>query len=606
MDNQKKPEYIVPDSVDREFHFKQFGYYVDGIKYWVYDVKIIKGDTKNIPILISNFTGKFNFHLVNGTNNSKRILTIQKYTGEIYTIEIESSEMRPEAFKTILHSKQMGFLGNGYQLERIFMHWMDNETQANIIDTLGWNREFQLYAFANAVIDRKGNLLKVNEVGIIQEHGKNEKYYLPAFGLAHINNPDYEGERKFVFIEGDLNFEQWAKLYFEAFESNGAIAILFLILSVFWDIVFNQVGFFPFLFLFGAFGTGKTTLVEFLLRLLGKDFIGIPLNNATQVALSRTIASRNNSIFYLKEYTTETDEANQDLILTAYDGSGRSTGVKSNDNRTKNANVKSAIIFDGNQLPTQKAAVLSRMILLNFENNKFTDIQRKAFNQLEKNQDIGFGKILIDILKHRQYFQDNFKKSYDENIKELREIRNIDFAERTLKHVALILAPAKMLVKKLQFPFNFNQITISVVENAIEQNRLLKSSDEVTIFWQAFSYGVRNNTLVQFSHDSNSNNKKNSHFNLKSDEKSKEDILQIKLQSLYPEYVKYCKNNGQRFLDGNSLRMLLTAKSNPYFIPGMQKGRGETYTDKFFGSCYQFHPEKNENGFLINGVEINM
>lgn len=606
MEQSKKTEYIISDSEDKEAHFKQFGYYIDGIKYWVYDVKIIKGDTKNIPIQISNFTGKFEYHLLNGTNNSKRIAMLQKYTGEIYTIEIESSEMKPESFKTILHSKQMGFLGNGYQLERIFMHWMDNEIQAHIIDTLGWNREFKLYAFANAVYNSTGHLLKVNDVGIIQETGKKEKYYLPAFGLAHINNQDYEGERKFIFTEGDLSFNQWAKLYFEAFESNGAIAILFLILSVFWDIVFNQVGFFPFLFLFGAFGTGKTTMVEYLLRPFGKDFIGIPLNNATQVALSRTIASRNNSIFYLKEYTTETDEANQDLILTAYDGSGRSTGVKSNDNRTKNANVKSAIIFDGNQLPTQKAAVLSRMILLNFENNQFNEVQRKAFSQLEKIHDKGFGNVLIDIFKHREYFQENFKKIYDENIKELREIKKIDFAERTLKHVALILTPAKMLIKKLQFPFTFNVITNAVVDNAIEQNRLLKSSDEVTIFWQSFSYGIKNNNLVQFFHDLNSNNKKNSHFNLKVNETTKEDILQIKLQSIFPEYVKYCKNNGQRYLDNNSLRMLLTAKSNPYFIPGMQKGRGETYTDKFFGSCYQFKPEKSENVFLINGVEINL
>lgn len=606
MEQPKKPEYIVPDSEDKQAHFKLFGYYVHGTQYWVYDVKIIKGDTKNIPIQISNFVGKSEFHLVNGTNNSKRIIKIEKYTGENYTIEIESSEMKLESFKTILHSKQMGFLGNGYQLERIFMHWMDNETQAHIIDTLGWNPQFKLYAFANAVFTGTGQLLKVNDVGIVQEPGKNEKYYLPAFGLAHINNQDYEGERKFIFIEGDLNFEKWSKLYFEAFESNGAIAILFLILSVFWDIVFNQVGFFPFLFLFGGFGTGKTTMVEYLLRLFGKDIIGIPLNNATQVALSRTIASRNNSIFYLKEYTNETDEANHDLILTAYDGSGRSTGVKSNDNRTKNANVKSAIIFDGNQLPTQKAAVLSRMILMNFENNQFNEIQRKAKNQLEKIQEKGFGNVLIEIFKQREYFQENFKKVYDENIKELREIKKIDFTERTLTHVALILTPAKMLVKKLQFPFTFSNITNAVVENAMEQNRLLQSSDEVTIFWQAFSYGIKNNNLVQFTHDSYSNNKKISHFNLKINETTKEEILQIKLPSLFPEYVKYCKNNGQRFLDNNSLRMLLTAKSNPYFIPGMQKGRGETYTDRFFGSCYQFKPEKNENCFLINGVEINL
>ena len=400
-----------------------------------------------------------------------------------------------------------------------------------------------------------------------------------------------------------MDFEKWAKLYFEAFENNGAIATLFLILSVFWDIVFSQVGFFPFLFLFGAYGTGKTKLAEFLLRVFGKDYLGIPLNNATQVGLTRAIASRNNTTFYLKEYTPETDESNQDLILTAYDGSGRVTGIKSNDNKTRIAAVKSAIIFDGNHLPNQKTAILSRMVLLNFQKNQFSKKQQKAFNELEKIQDKGFGKVLTNILKHREYVQQNLKRVFDENVTELKkELNNNNFSERTLKHVALILTPAKLLIKKIKFPFTFNEITLAVVENAIEQNNLLKQTDEITIFWQAFSYGIKNNILTEFKRDLYNN--KQSHYNFKINEAGK-NILQIKLQSIFPEYVKYCKNNNQRFLDPNSLRMLLTSKANKAFIPNPQKKPGHTYIDKYFSVCYQFWLENNENGFSINEVEIN-
>jgi len=481
---------------------------------------------------------------------------------------------------------------------------MDNEIQSNVIETMGWNPEYQVYAFSNAVFTDKNVLLHSNDVGIIDNpEDEKKKYYLPAFGLAQINNQNYEGERKFIYIEGEKGFEEYAKLYFTAFETNGGIAILFLILSVFWDIVFEQIGFFPFLFLFGAYGTGKTSLVEFLLRVFGKDFKGIPLNNATQVALSRTIASRNNSIFYLKEYTKDTDEFNHDLFLTAYDGTGRATGIKSNDNQTRVAMVKSAIILDGNELPTQKAAVLSRMILLNFEKNKFNPDQHFAFNELEKIKDNGFGKVLTDILKHRQYFQKNFKKTFDENMKELRECVSGDYAERTRKHIALLLVPAKLLIQKLQFPFSFNEITNAVVDNAIEQNRLLKQTDEITIFWNAFAWGLRNNILTRFYKDVD-NSKKQSHYHLKFNPAG-EAILQIKMQSIIPEYVKYCRNIGQRFLDSNSMQKLLTSESYKPFIPNSQKGRGDAYTDAYFGSCYQFMLN-TENGYSINGVELNM
>lgn len=597
MDILKK---TIPDSLYPDDELEQFGFFIFGSKYFT---KQVRGE-KTFRIELSNWVGESLFHLVNGTNNSKRLIKIQRNTGEQHIVEVQSSEMKLDAFEVILKSKQSTFYGNTNQLKRVFSRWMDYEIQANIIDTLGWNREHQIYAFANAIFTAKGKLVKVNNVGIVEDpDDKNKKYYLPAFGQAHLNNPDYEGERKFIYIDGALNFEQWAKLYNEAFESNGGIAILFLILSVFWDVVFDQVGFFPFLFLFGAYGTGKTTLVENLLRLFGKDFIGIPLNNATQVGLSRTIASRNNSIFYLKEYTTETDEANQDLLLTAYDGSGRSTGVKSNDNKTKVSQVKSAIILDGNHLPTQKTAVLSRMVLLNFENNQFSETQRKAFIELEQLQYKGFGKVVTEIMGHREHFQKGFKKTFDENMKELREMVKADFAERTLKHVALLLTPAKLLIKKMKFPFSFNEITNVVVDNAIEQNRLLKQTDEITVFWTAFAWGVKNGNLVRYIRETD--NKKSAHYNLKWNEAS-EPILQIKLPGIFPEYVKYCKNNGQRFLDSNSLKMLLTSKAYQPFIPNLQKKRGDAYTDFYFGSCYQFQLFSSENGFSINEVEINM
>ncbi|NQU88183.1 MAG: DUF927 domain-containing protein [Mariniphaga sp.] len=591
----------IPDTTETEEHLKICGFYIYGSKYFT---KEYKGKHK-VKIELSNFVAEGLFHLINGTNNSKRIIKIQRNTGEISVVEVQSSEMKIESFETILKSKQCTFLGNTYQLKRIFANWMDHEIQATIIETLGFNPEHKIYAFSNGVFTPAGKLINVNDVGIVEDPDTNNKYYLPAFGLAHRNNADYEGERKFLYIEGDLNFQKWAKLYFEAYETNGGIAILFLILSAFWDIVFDQVGFFPFLFLFGAYGTGKTSLVESLLRVFGKDYIGIPLNNATQVGLSRTIASRNNTIFYLKEYTPETDEANQDLILTAYDGSGRVTGIKSNDNKTRAAQVKSAIIFDGNHLPTQKTAVLSRMILLNFESNKFTYKQRKAFAGLESIKDKGFGKVLTDILQHREYFRKGFKRVFDENMKELREMVKADFSERTLKHVALILAPAKLMSKKLQFPFEFNHITNVVYYNAVEQNILLKQTDELTIFWNAFAYGIKNGNLIEFKRDGYNNNKKQSHYNLKSKD-AEETILQIKLPGLFPEYIKYCKNNGQRYMDLNSLKMLLTSKSYQPFIPNLQNKRGASYTDFYFGSCYQFRLEKSENVFSIAEVELNL
>jgi hypothetical protein len=589
----------IKDSEDRNTDVEKLGFYIKDSRYHI--KRNGKGSAKAQPLEISNFVGKSLYNLDNGTNASSRIIQLQRYTSESYLVEIPTSDMKLEPFEVILKSKQCTFYGNRNELNQIFSHWMDNESQAHIIDVLGYNSNFNIYAFSNAVFCiNKKQLYNIDELGIVKT--SDSCFYLPANGKANINNDEYEQYRKFYINTGNIGFEQWSKLYYNTYKSNGAIAINYLILSLFWDIVFEQVGFFPFLFLFGAFGTGKTSLVKSLLKLFGHDYIGIPLNNASQVGLSRTIASRNNTIFYLKEYTQDSDKSNESLILTAYDGSGRTTGIKSNDNRTQVASVKSAIIFDGNHLPAQNSAVLSRMILLNFENNQFTKAQRDALYSLEQYNEEGVGQIIIEILQHREYFSKNFRATFDKVIEEIRNIDTQDFSERMFKHIALILTPTRLLGEKFQFPFSYTELKEIAIENAVEQTNILKQTNECAIFWEAFAYNVQKGNLIQFLRDQMGDNRKTSHYNVKMED----EILQIRFSSVYAEYVRFCKSCDEKIVGKSTLKKLLTSKSYKPFIPNAQKGRGDAYTDAAFGSCYQFRIEVEGSNQTIDGVSINL
>jgi hypothetical protein len=118
----------IPDSPLPEEELEQYGFYLYGSKYFTKEYK----GKRLVKIELSNFVGESLFHLVNGTNNSKRIIKLQRNTGEQHIVEIQSSEMKLEAFKTILKSKQCSFLSNTYQLERIFVKWMDNEMAISV------------------------------------------------------------------------------------------------------------------------------------------------------------------------------------------------------------------------------------------------------------------------------------------------------------------------------------------------------------------------------------------------------------------------------------------------------------------------------------------
>jgi len=581
----------IPDSENENEDQRNHGFFKRDGKYFVTEYRKEDKVTK----VLSNFVMQSLFHLINGSNNSKRIIKIQRNTEEISIIEVFSSEMKPETFETILKSKRCTFLGSAYQLKIIFARLMDTEIEAIILNVLGWNYEHEVYVFADAIFF-KNEVLVVNEIGIIESNEK--RFYLPAFGLANNANEDFETEKLYSYRPGEIGFTEWSELFYQSFGTNGAIGILFLIISVFRDIVFNQVRFFPFLFLFGDFGTGKTSYVERLLSLFGSDIIGTPLNNATSIALSRLASTRINGLFYFKEYTNETDEKAQDFILTAYDGAGRTTGIKSNDNKTKSFPVRSGLIFDGNHLPTQKTAILSRMILLNFEESSFSEEQKNAYDKMKLAASNGLGKVLIEILEKREIFETYFKEAFSENSTDLKAMYKEKFPERTINHMALLMTPAKILWKELKFPFEFLSVLNSIIENAENQNNLLKESGAIFIFWESFSNSFKKGLIVRF----NESNKSIAGFNIK----ESDGIIQIKLDSLYTVYVRYCRENNISFLDKNSLKTILTSRSNKEFIPGSQKGRGVANTDKKFGSCHQFSFTKIEDSIYLSGVEINL
>ncbi|MCK9412853.1 MAG: DUF927 domain-containing protein [Prolixibacteraceae bacterium] len=587
----------IPNSEDPEKDVSDYGFFVQDGKYFS---RTFTRNNEFYDSDISNFVMKSLFHLLNGTNNTRRIIFLQRSTGETYTVEIFTAEMKPDSFENVLRSNRCTFYGSATQLKKVFAKLMDEEKEAFIISEFGWIPAHQIFAFADAIFNNENQIIQIDEAGIIQDQDK--RYYLPAFALSNLHNEDFKTERLYKYLPGTTDFATWSKLYFEAFGANGLIGILFLILAVFRDIVFDQVGFFPFLFLFGDFGTGKTSFADRLLFVFGRDTIGTPLYNATTIALNRLVSSRSNEIFYFKEYTNETDETAEDFILTAYDGAGRTTGIKSNDNKTKSFPIKSAMIFDGNHLPTSKSAILSRMILLNFENQTFTLEEKTAFNQLKKLSEEGFGMVLTEILCNRAEFLKSFKTVFSETTDKIKEEYS-NLPERTINHVSLVYTALEILKGKLTFPFNSDQTLEILRKITDQQSEILLESSPVNIFWMAINFQIKKGLIIKYD-ESTPGTARTSHYRVKIDPSGY--TLQIKFQPIYPFYTKYCKENNINLIGLSSLRMLLTSSSNKTFIHSNIRGRGQAYTDKVFGSCYQFMLTKIDDSFKIGDIDFSV
>ena len=106
----------IKDSISIPRDLAQYGFFIKGSKYWT----TVQKGKNSYDVILSNFVMKSLYHLVNGSNNSQRLILLQRSTGEKYLIVVFSNELKPESFETILKSNRCTFQGSPYQLKLIF------------------------------------------------------------------------------------------------------------------------------------------------------------------------------------------------------------------------------------------------------------------------------------------------------------------------------------------------------------------------------------------------------------------------------------------------------------------------------------------------------
>ena len=580
--------------IEENFHKNDFF-----ISQNVYYTKYYNKNGKQIKDRLSNFLMDIIFHFNDGSNNTKRLLKLQHHSGAINLIEVQSSEASPERFETILKSHKCSFFGSGTLLKKIFAALMDHEIEALYLNQLGYNPLLNLFVFADSIIFEDNTVSKVNKHGILLRN--DNYYYLPAFSYNNLNNAEYSDMRNFVFKPGNLFFKDYVSLMKKAFGLKAIIGISYLISSLFRDIIIKETGFFPFLFLFGPAGTGKSSFIEILTRLFGEHDAGCPIKGSTPKYIGRKSSQKKNSLLYLKEYNNNIDNEMINFFKNAYDGVAYGIANKSTDNKTTTFIVENGIIIDGNQLPTAEHAMFDRNIIIDFFLTEYTPDEVLAYQKLIDESSIGLGNVLLDILKHRDYFREQYRTSFRESLlsvkKDIIEIKEKTVKERILKHIAFLYTPIKILADKLEWGFTDSELDIlidKIYTDAIEKMGILHEISSVNIFWTAINF-ERNKDRTSISN--------NVHY--KKDES--EFILYLKIKEVYPFYMQYCKNNNIIPDDKSTLKKNLT--NEPYFIPGEIKERGPAYTKFGFGSCYKFRYTKSENDhsiIIINNNELNL
>lgn len=540
--------------------------WIDNGRYYGYD---IRGNKK----LVSNFTMNVLF-LMKSNTIPKRIVEFKNVLGQSFVKELTMDDfVGVSAFrKRIIGDGSFIYKGDLYELLNLQEILFKEEKLAIELTSLGWQKNNSFFAFSNGITS-EGRFFPVDEYGMVAHH--EERFYLPAFSSLYTNGDEaFENERNFRHIPTEITFEAWAKTFYDTYKNNGAIGICFYIAALFRDLIFNQFKEFPLLNLFGQKGSGKSTMAKSLMNMFGVPQNAISLENAssTKKGIYRKFSQYRNAFIWLDEYKNSVHPDMIGILKNLFDGIGYERAQTSQDNRTHNNPVLCSTILSGQDMPTIDPALFTRVILLMFKNNAFSEGDHAHIEALGKLEKAGLTNITISILAHRKLIEANYMKSFKVWFKKLdHDFKYDDIPDRLLKNSATLLAPISILLeeKHLSLPFSINELYAKFVDMLKQHKALLNDNQEINVFWE----------IVETLYDEGLLSAE------KGDFKFIKDVIAIRFTRFYNAYSeKFRKLHGRNGLDKLTLTNYL--KNSATFVEvndsvRFDKGTGGSVTSGF-------------------------
>lgn len=497
---------------------------------------------------ISNFV-VIPLYLLIHNKNPKRIWHLVNCFGEEATICISVQDITNNSKLSAVIEGRGNFIPDwtSKQLAAMKRIWYHEEKKAEEISILGFQRNYQLYAFCNGVFYNKV-FYHINNFGIVDT--PKGTFYLPP--LSNINKDDhseYNHERKFRYLNTPTGLSEWSGLMCRVFGDNGKIGLCFLMAAVFRDVIFSYLDCFPLLFLFGPPKTGKSTFRESLLSLFGVPQTAISLGSSSSPkGFARKLSQFINAVVCFEEYKNGIKKGLKEMLKGLYDGMGYERAMLSNDHKTHSSPVNSACIVAGQELPVNESALFSRLFVLEF--GTMSRDSKADFELLKEKENEGLGNVLLQILQYRKQIKRRFKSVYKEVYEDFKKDNTLSqTSDRSLMHVAILLTPFRIIAEKEALPFTYDEMLELCTKMVLEQDGILQRTNEVSNFWQLFEHLINEKYIHSGTHYRYDRDK---------------DALFVSISRVYALYRDHGERQGLMVLDKESLVRYL--KLHPSFV----------------------------------------
>lgn len=402
---------------------------------------------------------------------------------------IGSMAATPESWNKTLMEKTEGRNFRGSKKDLNILHDMWFERPASYVRSLpfvGYDKLTKAYVFYSWGA-YKNNIIEPN----------NHDYLVVGKNNVKCKSSSREENRTDKFLAPGESFNpEWIKSYRVAFDINGMVSLAWWVGTLFSEQIREEYGYWPIMEVSGEQGTGKTQMIEFLWRCVGRpDYEGFDPSKSTNVGRARTFMQVSNLPVVLLEGDRENGRSGWDYneLKMLYNGRfGRAIGMKTQGNETIDSVFRAGIMVAQNAtVQTDSEAVLARIVHVHCTKDHFTEPGEKLALGLNRMKTEELCSFIGEILKNESKIFETFKKEF-EAIDNRWTHNNQHVQNRIIHNHAMVFAWVKVL--PLIFGEHFDPAWIQeldeyILARAIErQSRCTEEHPQISLFWEQYEY----------------------------------------------------------------------------------------------------------------------
>ncbi len=441
---------------------------------------------------------------------------------------------KPESFRNALIGRTQGgsFDGTPSQLKHLRDKWLNKRiTMVRALPFVGYDKDSGAYIFQDNSY-YKGREIKLNNYGYFQinKHGVRSK-------LAGVN----------LNTKGKFD-PSWLSDFKTAFSWQGLAILAFFLGALFVQQIRAKHKSFPFFELTGEPGSGKSTILEFLWKLFGRDdYEGFDLIKATKAGRRRAFSQVSNLPVVIIESDRDNGikdakqvQFNFDEMKPFFNGRGTGTlGIANRNNDVEEHFFQGALCISQNAEVEGSEALLQRIVHCHADKKHHGPSTREIARRFERETSASVGGFLRAALAREDRILEAYFHWFD--ALEPRFLEKLK-VERVAKNHAQVAACGYAL--REVFPNMEKTLCDNLAKYMLEraqarEDRLAADHPLVELFWEQFEY------INEFD----SKKGRVDCLNHATDEA----IIAVNLN----QFREYAQNSGQALIDMAQLKKLL-------------------------------------------------